>query len=104
MIAFAEDVSGITVSFEFFPPKGDGDESFWQTIRKLETVNPSFVSVTYGAGGTTRTRTHETVSRLAQETSLTPAAHLTCVGATREEVDEVARSYLAAGVLSLIHI
>lgn len=53
MIAFAEDVSGISVSFEFFPPKAEGDESFWRTIRKLETVNPSFVSVTYGAGGTT---------------------------------------------------
>jgi methylenetetrahydrofolate reductase (NADPH) len=83
MIAFAEDVSGITVSFEFFPPRGEADESFWRTIARLETVSPSFVSVTYGAGGTTRDRTLSTVRRIAAETSLKPAAHLTCVGASR---------------------
>ncbi|HRX36427.1 MAG TPA: methylenetetrahydrofolate reductase, partial [Aestuariivirga sp.] len=74
MIAFAEDISGISVSFEFFPPKGgEADEAFWRTIRKLETINPQFVSVTYGAGGTTRDRTLDTVARIARETSLKPA-------------------------------
>jgi methylenetetrahydrofolate reductase (NADPH) len=83
MIAFADDVSGISVSFAFFPPRTDGDESFWRTIRKLETVNPSFVSVTYGAGGTTRDRTLNTVRRIAAGTALKPAAHLTCAGASK---------------------
>jgi methylenetetrahydrofolate reductase (NADPH) len=91
------------LSFEFFPPKNEAlEQQLWTAIRRLEPLAPRFVSVTYGAGGTTRTRTHETVSRLAQETSLTPAAHLTCVGATREEVDEVARGYLAAGVRHIV--
>lgn len=91
------------LSFEFFPPKNEAlEQALWAAIRRLEPLAPRFVSVTYGAGGTTRTRTHETVSRLAQETSLTPAAHLTCVGATREEVDEVARGYLAAGVRHIV--
>ena len=91
------------LSFEFFPPKNETlEQQLWAAIRRLEPLAPRFVSVTYGAGGTTRTRTHETVSRLAQETSLTPAAHLTCVGATREEVDEVARGYLAAGVRHIV--
>jgi methylenetetrahydrofolate reductase (NADPH) len=91
------------LSFEFFPPKNEAlEQQLWAAIRRLEPLAPRFVSVTYGAGGTTRTRTHETVSRLAQETSLTPAAHLTCVGATREEVDEVARGYLAAGVRHIV--
>lgn len=91
------------LSFEFFPPKNETlEQQLWAAIRRLEPLAPRFVSVTYGAGGTTRTRTHETVSRLAQETSLTPAAHLTCVGATRDEVDEVARGYLAAGVRHIV--
>jgi methylenetetrahydrofolate reductase (NADPH) len=89
----------INVSFEFFPPKTEKmEEALWSAIRRLEPLRPRFVSVTYGAGGSTRERTHNTVARLVRETSLTPAAHLTCVQATRSEVDEVARSYRAAGV------
>ena len=102
MIAFADDVSGITVSFEFFPPKNEADESFWRTIAKLETVHPQFVSVTYGAGGTTRDRTLKTVARIASETSLKPAAHLTCVGASKDEVNEVVRDFHAAGVRHIL--
>ncbi len=102
MIAFAEDVSGITVSFEFFPPKHESDESFWRAIAKLETVHPQFVSVTYGAGGTTRDRTLKTVARIAAETSLKPAAHLTCVGASKDEVNEVVRDFQAAGVRHIL--
>ncbi len=91
------------LSFEFFPPKNEALETaLWAAIRRLEPLGPRFVSVTYGAGGTTRTRTHETVARLAKETSLTPAAHLTCVGATQDEVDDVARDYLAAGVRHIV--
>ena len=83
------------LSFEFFPPKNEKlEQDLWACIRRLEPLGPRFVSVTYGAGGSTRSRTHDTVARLARETSLTPAAHLTCVGATREEVDEVARDVL----------
>jgi len=91
------------LSFEFFPPKNEKLEAdLWACIRRLEPLGPRFVSVTYGAGGSTRSRTHDTVSRLVTETSLTPAAHLTCVGATREEVDEVARDYWAAGVRHIV--
>ncbi|KAB2917942.1 MAG: methylenetetrahydrofolate reductase [NAD(P)H] [Hyphomicrobiaceae bacterium] len=89
----------INVSFEFFPPKTDRmEEALWTSIRRLEPLRPRFVSVTYGAGGSTRERTHATVARLARETKLVPAAHLTCVQATKAEVDEVARDYRAAGV------
>jgi len=89
----------INVSFEFFPPKTEKmEEALWAAIRRLEPLRPRFVSVTYGAGGSTRERTHTTVARLAKETSLVPAAHLTCVQATKDEVDEVARSYKSAGV------
>lgn len=87
------------VSFEFFPPKTEALETqLWEAIRKLERLNPRFVSVTYGAGGSTRDRTHRTVSRIVAETGLKPAAHLTCVGASRGEVDEVLRDYWQAGV------
>jgi methylenetetrahydrofolate reductase (NADPH) len=102
MIAFAEDVSGLSVSFEFFPPKGDAGESFWRTLRKLETVGPQFVSVTYGAGGTTRDRTLDTVRRIATETSLKPAAHLTCVGASKAEVNAVVKDFHDAGVRHIV--
>jgi methylenetetrahydrofolate reductase (NADPH) len=78
------------------------EASLWECIRRLEPLSPRFVSVTYGAGGTTRSRTHATVSRIVAETSLTPAAHLTTVGATREEVHEVAREYWAAGVRHIV--
>ena len=79
----------LSVSFEFFPPKSAAmEEQLWRAIRRLEPLAPSFVSVTYGAGGSTRDRTHATVKRIVEETRLVPAAHLTCVAATREEVDD----------------
>ena len=91
------------LSFEFFPPKNEALETqLWTCIRRLEPMAPRFVSVTYGAGGTTQARTHATVTRLVHETGLTPAAHLTCVGATRDEVDDVARQYWAAGVRHIV--
>ena len=93
----------ISVSFEFFPPATEKmEETLWDAIRRLEPLRPRFVSVTYGAGGSTRERTHTTVARLARGTDLVPAAHLTCVGATREEVDSVARGYRAAGVRHVV--
>jgi methylenetetrahydrofolate reductase (NADPH) len=97
------DMAPPKLSFEFFPPKSATMEAnLWECIRRLEPLAPRFVSVTYGAGGTTRSRTHATVSRIVAETSLTPAAHLTTVGATREEVHEVAREYWAAGVRHIV--
>lgn len=91
------------LSFEFFPPRTDALEAqLWACVRRLENLRPRFVSVTYGAGGTTQARTHATVARLAAETSLTPAAHLTCVGAARGEIDEVARRYWDAGVRHIV--
>ncbi|MBR0671553.1 methylenetetrahydrofolate reductase [Neoroseomonas soli] len=91
------------LSFEFFPPKTEKlEEQLWACIRRLEPLAPRFVSVTYGAGGSTQERTHDIVSRIVEETSLTPAAHLTCVGATREEVDAVARRYWEAGVRHIV--
>jgi methylenetetrahydrofolate reductase (NADPH) len=93
----------IRVSFEFFPPKSEEMETnLWESIRRLAPLDPTFVSVTYGAGGTTRERTHATVARLVTETHLKPAAHLTCVGATREEIDEVVRAYAQAGVRHIV--
>jgi len=93
----------IEVSFEFFPPKTDEMEAnLWEAIGRLAPLNPKFVSVTYGAGGSTRERTHATVARIVRETSIAPAAHLTCVGATSAEVDEVARAYWAAGVRHIV--
>jgi methylenetetrahydrofolate reductase (NADPH) len=89
----------IDVSFEFFPPKTDKmEEALWASIRRLAPLGPAFVSVTYGAGGSTRERTHATVTRIARETGLQAAAHLTCVQATRAEVDDVVRSYKGAGI------
>lgn len=93
----------IDVSFEFFPPKTEKmEEALWACINRLAPLAPEFVSVTYGAGGSTRERTHTTVSRIVQETSLRPAAHLTCVNATKEEVNEVAAAYWAAGVRHIV--
>jgi methylenetetrahydrofolate reductase (NADPH) len=100
---FAEARGDIDVSFEFFPPKTDAmAETLWRSIETLEPLNPRFVSVTYGAGGSTRERTHATVERIVKETALTPAAHLTCVGATRDEIDDVARGYWEAGVRHIV--
>lgn len=93
----------LKVSFEFFPPKtAEMEEQLWRAIRRLEPLAPSFVSVTYGAGGSTRDRTHQTVKRIVEETSLKPAAHLTCVGASKAEIDEVVRSYWDAGVRHIV--
>lgn len=93
----------LKVSFEFFPPKTEKmAETLWASIQRLEPLQPRFVSVTYGAGGSTRERTHATVVRILKETSLTPAAHLTCVNATTDEVDAVARDYWDAGVRHIV--
>lgn len=93
----------LRVSFEFFPPKTEAMETaLWSAVVKLAPLNPAFVSVTYGAGGSTRERTHTTVKRLLNETSLTPAAHLTCVAASRAEVDRVVADYLALGVRHIV--
>lgn len=93
----------IQVSFEFFPPKTTKmEEALWAAIRRLEPMRPEFVSVTYGAGGSTRERTHATVARIVRETMVVPAAHLTCVNATRDEVDSVARAYWQAGVRHIV--
>jgi methylenetetrahydrofolate reductase (NADPH) len=99
-----EDVAGdIDVSFEFFPPKTEKmEETLWDAIRMLEPLRPRFVSVTYGAGGSTRERTHATVERIVRETALDPAAHLTCVEASRGEIDDIARAYWDAGVRHIV--
>jgi methylenetetrahydrofolate reductase (NADPH) len=91
------------VSFEFFPPKtAEMEETLWRSITRLAPLAPRFVSVTYGAGGSTRERTHQTISRIRRETSLVPAAHLTCVAATREEIDAVADDYWNVGVRHIV--
>ncbi|GGF17137.1 methylenetetrahydrofolate reductase [Aliidongia dinghuensis] len=93
----------VAVSFEFFPPKtAEMEQKLWQVIERLAPLGPRFVSVTYGAGGSTRERTHATVRRIRHETALEPAAHLTCVGASRDEIDEVVRDYWAAGIRHLV--
>jgi len=99
----AKYVGDIQVSFEFFPPKTEKmEEKLWSAVERLAPLGPKFISVTYGAGGSTRERTHATVSRLVRETDLKPAAHLTCVGASRDEVDEVVREYAQAGVHHIV--
>ncbi len=96
-------MSNLHVSFEFFPPKTPAmHEKLWSAVNKLAPLRPDFVSVTYGAGGSTRERTHETVSRIIKETNIPVAAHLTCVAATRDEVDAVLKSYWAAGVKHIV--
>lgn len=93
----------LKVSFEFFPPKtAEMEEQLWRSIRRLEPLGPEFVSVTYGAGGSTRDRTHATVKRIVDETSLAPAAHLTCVGASRGEIDDVVKRYWDAGIRHIV--
>lgn len=97
------DPSPLSVSFEFSPPKTDEAEvSLWAAIQRLEPLQPSFVSVTYGAGGSTRERTHHTVKRIVDETSLKPAAHLTCVGHSRGEIDDIVRGYWDAGIKHIV--
>jgi methylenetetrahydrofolate reductase (NADPH) len=93
----------IRVSFEFFPPKtAEMETTLWEAIARLAPLQPTFVSVTYGAGGSTRERTHATVKRIIAETMLTPAAHLTCVAATRAEIDAVIEAYAQAGVRHIV--
>ncbi|HEX6219303.1 MAG TPA: methylenetetrahydrofolate reductase [NAD(P)H] [Sphingomicrobium sp.] len=100
---FAEARGDIAVSFEFFPPKTEKmAETLWESVKTLEPLEPRFVSVTYGAGGSTRERTHATVERILKETSLTPAAHLTCVGASKSEIDDIARDYWELGVRHIV--
>jgi methylenetetrahydrofolate reductase (NADPH) len=102
---FAETCGDIQVSFEFFPPKTEKmEETLWESVKTLEPLAPRFVSVTYGAGGSTRERTHATVARIVRETSIPAAAHLTCVSATRDEVDAIARSYWEVGVRHIVAI
>jgi methylenetetrahydrofolate reductase (NADPH) len=100
---FAEARGDIQVSFEFFPPKTEKmTETLWESIQTLAPLQPRFVSVTYGAGGSTRERTHDTIERILKETGLTPAAHLTCVGASRDEIDAIARDYWDLGVRNIV--
>jgi len=91
------------ISFEFFPPKtAEMEKSLWETINRLAPLAPNFVSVTYGAGGSTRERTHATIARILNETSLVPAAHLTCVGAAKGEIDDVVAQYHQVGVRHIV--
>ena len=100
---FADLAGDAQVSFEFFPPKSEKMEAqLWEAIKTLEPLAPRFVSVTYGAGGSTRERTHATVARIQRETSLAAAAHLTCVEATKAEIAEIADAYWAAGVRHIV--
>ena len=100
---FADVAGDATVSFEFFPPKTPKmEETLWEAVTALEPLAPRFVSVTYGAGGSTRERTHATVARIQRETSMAAAAHLTCVEATKAEIDAVAEEYWAAGIRHIV--
>ena len=100
---FADLPGDIGVSFEFFPPKTEGmEKTLWESVATLEPLRPRFVSVTYGAGGSTRERTHNTVARITRETGIPAAAHLTCVDASRGEIDDVARAYWDAGVRHIV--
>ena len=93
----------MNVSFEFFPPKNEKmEQALWHCIRRLEPLAPHFISVTYGAGGSTRERTHATVARILKETNLKPAAHLTCVGSSRDEIDAIIKDYWELGVRHIV--
>ncbi|WP_419825140.1 methylenetetrahydrofolate reductase [NAD(P)H] [Sphingomonas sp.] len=100
---FADMAGDLAVSFEFFPPKSEKmDQQLWDAVTALAPLSPEFVSVTYGAGGSTRERTHATVARIAAETDIPAAAHLTCVAASKREIDDIARSYWEAGVRHIV--
>ncbi|MBX9858777.1 MAG: methylenetetrahydrofolate reductase, partial [Sphingomonas sp.] len=100
---FADLAGDAEVSFEFFPPKTEKmEEALWETVKTLEPFGPRFVSVTYGAGGTTRERTHSTVARIQRETPMAAAAHLTCVEASKAEIAEIAHAYWEAGVRHIV--
>jgi methylenetetrahydrofolate reductase (NADPH) len=93
----------VRVSFEFFPPRSaEMEASLWEAAKRLEPLNPAFVSVTYGAGGSTRERTHALVERIVRETTMRPAAHLTCVGASRDELRATLGAYHGAGVRHIV--
>ena len=93
----------VNISFEFFPPKNDEmDQKLWQAISELKNLNPNFVSVTYGAGGSTRERTHQTIKKIITETDLKPAAHLTCIAASKSEIHEILENYWKIGVRHLV--
>ncbi len=93
----------IGVSFEFFPPKNDEmEKNLWDSISKLKNLKPNFVSVTYGAGGSTRERTHHTIERILKETNLKPASHLTCIAASKDEINEILRNYWQMGVRHIV--
>jgi len=95
--------TALQVSFEFFPPRTEKmSEQLWRAVERLAPLGPRFVSVTYGAGGSTRARTHETVSRIQSDAGLACAAHLTCVGASRDEIDEIARRYWDVGIRHIV--
>ncbi len=103
LVAAAPLPRDVEVSFEFFPPKTeDSERILWASIQRLAPLRPAYVSVTYGAGGSTRQRTHATVMRMLRETDLTPAAHLTCVGHSRGEIDAIAASYWEGGVRHIV--
>jgi methylenetetrahydrofolate reductase (NADPH) len=96
-------VNEVQVSFEFFPPHSAAmEETLWNSIQRLKALQPRFVSVTYGADGSTRERTHDAVERIVNETDLTAAPHLTCIGASRGEIDDIARDYWDMGIRHLV--
>ena len=96
-------MSGVNVSFEFFPPKTPAmDSILWDSIENLAPLNPGFVSVTYGADGSTRDRTHRVVRRILTETDLVAAPHLTCIDASREEIQEIAKGYFDLGIRHIV--
>ncbi|MEK4032864.1 methylenetetrahydrofolate reductase [NAD(P)H] [Methylocystis sp. IM3] len=91
------------ISYEFFPPKSaEMEKQLWESVKRLEALKPHFVSVTYGAGGSTRERTHAIVERIARETAMKPAAHLTCVSSSAAEIEDILREYWAAGVRHIV--
>jgi len=103
LITAGEDSPRLQVSFEFFPPKTrEMERTLWRSIEQLAPLQPHFVSVTYGAGGSTRERTHQTITRILNETQLTPAAHLTCIGAPRHEIDAIINRYRQIGVRHIV--
>ncbi|HQU02655.1 MAG TPA: methylenetetrahydrofolate reductase [NAD(P)H], partial [Acetobacteraceae bacterium] len=100
---FADVAGDVEISFEFFPPKTEKmDLALWETVQTLAPLGPRFVSVTYGAGGSTRERTHGTVARIARETGIPAAAHLTCINANKSEILDIARAYWDAGVRHIV--
>ncbi len=96
-------INNLNISFEFFPPKNRAMSlALWRAVQKLETLNPEFVSVTYGAGGSTRERTHKTIQKILKNTQLKPASHLTCIGASKAEIAQIAKKYWKMGVRHIV--